>query len=257
MHGAESASLCDINHHCTHVIELLLAGPLAGVLDEDARAGAVQELLGEFGGRNHIAHAVGAKNGEIAIRDVRLETVRLDLRAEADGAAKNVALIGVHMVVRELFELSAARKIHARVADVQPVKTVAFEHGDAERGDEFGAVETRDRFAVERLVDRPRKFTQRALRRPRARACGVVHDQALDDPVRSLGTCARSAHAVGERGDHRLAVHAPQARIAALPAAAREVVAGDVHFHCGHGFKIRCGPVRARPKSCASGFSRA
>ena len=57
-----------------------------GVLDDGAGGGTLREAAAEIVVVEHVGDAVGAEEGDVAIGQFALETVRLDLRREADGA---------------------------------------------------------------------------------------------------------------------------------------------------------------------------
>jgi hypothetical protein len=131
-HGAQPASPGDIEHDRTGVVEGLLSRQQARMLDDCARGCATGELRREDVVVERVGYAVGAKEGDVAVAQFRLEAMRFDLRREADRALEHVAERAVidDMIVRELREPAAAGEVHARVADIEAKEPVSLDDRD-------------------------------------------------------------------------------------------------------------------------------
>jgi hypothetical protein len=74
-------------------------------------------------------------------------------------------------------QVAIAPKVDGRIAEIDAVQGVALDHHCCERGDHLAALIEHLRLLVQGLIEDAGKGAERLLRRPGARACGVVLDE--------------------------------------------------------------------------------
>src|SRR5947209_2374110 len=93
-------------------------------------------------------------------------------------------LLIADMIIRELTQTAVARNVNARVADVQAIELVTFDHRDRDGRDHFRRAVARERVLIERAIDELGELRQRLLRTPRFRTRLVVADERFHNPRR-------------------------------------------------------------------------